>query len=154
MKKLFLLIGLLLGACDDSKHIDLYGELEGRSGTMLSLEDGTVVPGFEGNYCTASVCMEKFDPDFAALVHTPIQNGESLLITIGNTTDEVESVKVELIKQNGDRYNRDHPVMQKEPYVFVIEEPFDTAETFVTIYVRVDLVNEGRSNFYFPVELF
>ncbi len=157
MKKLiffFIACGmLLLASCDDSKRVDLHGEFQSRPGVGLSLEDGTNIPGFEGNYCTASVCMENPDPDFSTLTHTSVKNGELLIITIGNTSDEVESVSVELIKQNGDRFNRDHPIIQKEPYVFAIEEPFNTVEAFVSIHVRVDLVNEGRTNFYFPVEL-
>ncbi len=156
MKNLiFLLIAcgvLLLASCNNSKKVDLQSELQDRPGVVLTLENGTNIPGFEGNYCTASVCMENPDPDFSALTHTQVENGKPLIITIGNTSDEIESVSVELIKQNGDRFNRDHPIIQKEPYVYVIKEPFNTIETLVSIYVRVDLVNEGRTNFYFPVE--
>lgn len=144
---------LLLSACDDSQKVNLFEEFQSRPTVELSLEDGTSIPGFEGNYCTDVLCMEKPDPNWAAFTHAPVANGETLLILIENTSSKVESVSVELIKQNGDRFNRDHPVVQRSDTIFAVEEPFNTTENLVTLHVRVNLAGGGRSNFYFPLDL-
>lgn len=156
MKKLlasFLGASILFASCsDDSKHVDLYGEFQDRAELSLSLEDGTEIKGFEGDYCTDVVCMEKGPIDFAALNYTSVSRDAKLLIHV-DSLYEITSVGGSLFKKDGTEYYRDLSFVMVEEEVYAPDPVLDVEDSEITLHVKVIFNEQGRTNFYFPLRL-
>lgn len=160
MKKISLsiVLGLILisfAACspkEEAKKVDLASEFQNRPYLLLTLEDGTVIEGFEGNYCTDVVCMEPMKPDFSQLNYTPVSREAELLITV-ETTYAIESVRGSLFKKDGTEFFRDLSFIEKSQNVYTLEGPLQTEESEVTLHVKVNFGEQGLTNYYFPLNL-
>ena len=156
MKNIFvlLILALTLTACssNDSKKIDIENEMITRPGLTLSLEDGTKIPGFEGNYCTDVLCMESPNPDFSTLTYTAVPRDSQFLVFI-DTTYEIQSISGSLYKKDGSSFNRNMEFTEVELNTYTPTEALDIEESEVAFHISVNFTDEGRTNYYFPVQL-
>ena len=158
MKKLFLgsalvLILLSLEACskEDTLKVNLFEEFQNRPTVTLSLTNGTIIPGFEGNYCTDVVCMNSFEPDFSQLTYTSVPGEDTLFIKV-ETTYEISSISGSFYKKDGSEFYRDLSFIETEPYIYIPDPPREIEEIEVTLHVKVDFEDQGLTHYYFPIK--
>lgn len=156
MKKIFTIIifAFTLSGCanNDTKHVDIKNEMETRPGLILELQDGTEIPGFEGNYCTDVLCMETPTPDFSALTFTAIPQDSVFSLKV-DTTYEIASISGSLFKKDGSEFSRNMEFIATAKYVYTPAEELNKDESEITLHVSVIFVDQGRTNYYFPIKL-
>ena len=154
MKKLFVLTAFLLlnGCGDDSLHVDLENELNARPTVNLALEDGTQIEGFPWSFCTDTICFDKEPIDFSALTYTPYVNGSKLTFTV-IFTDEINTLGTKTYNKAGEITHRELPYTAVDSHTFTFEEPFPNDEKEITLNISVDFVNEGKAQYFFPLQL-
>lgn len=155
MKKVlgvFLTLALLTACEDDSLHVDLQGELNERASLTLTLEDGTEIEGFEHEYCTDLICFEKEPIDFSALTHTSIPRDATLLVNV-DSSYTITSVGGSLFKTDGTEFYRDLNFTMVEEKVYSVDSLAEVEGSEVTLRVKVIFDGQGRTNFYFPLQL-
>ena len=156
MKKIFAILILVsaLSGCtnNNAKHVDIRNEMETRPGLVLELQDGTAIPGFEGNYCTDVLCMETPPPDFSALTYASIPQDSVFSLKV-DTTYEIASISGSLFKKDGSEFSRNMEFIETATNAYALVEELNKDESEITLHVSVVFVDQGRTNYYFPIKL-
>lgn len=67
--------------------------------------------------------------------------------------DPINTISLRTYNKAGDVTHREIPYTQIDEKTFLFEEALPSEESQITLHIKVDFVNEGLTNYYYPVEL-
>ncbi len=144
---------LVLNGCAEGPVVDLEQEFADRPSVSLISNDGTELTGIAGDFCTNAICNTVPEINFATLNYGPLENIAPLTLKIDWATAEIENLELRTYNSHGDIVHRHISYIENPKNTFEIEMPLETDVADIALHVRVDFVNEGVSNYYFPLHL-
>lgn len=144
---------LALSACTDAPVIDLEEEFADRPTITLTTEDESSIPMLAGDFCSNAVCNTVPEINYETLNYVPFSNTTPLTLSIEWAGHEIEALDIRTYDSNGNVTHRNIDFTKLSENIFEIESPLPNDETNIALHVRVDFVEEGVSNYYFPLQL-
>lgn len=142
---------LLLSSCSSTPKVDLEAEYQKRPNIVMSWEGVEEAPSVAGSFCSAVLCLDSGDPDWAAMTFTPFVNGTPFEVHI-STNLVISDISISLKDATG------HTVQNNIPHsnddgngTYTVSESFThTGDEILS--VKVHFADDGGyGQTFFPL---